>query len=58
MWALCPGKGLREIDENGLAEMIDNKQLVRMIDVNKEMYQKGKDPGPKSFLYHPDQQLN
>jgi DNA primase len=47
-----------EIDENGLAEMIDNKQLVRMIDVYKEMYQKGEDPGPKSFLYHPDQQLN
>jgi DNA primase len=47
-----------EIEENGLAEMIDNKQLVRMIDVYKEMYQKGEDPGPKSFLYHPDQQLN
>jgi len=47
-----------EIDENGLTEMIDNKQLVRMIDVYKEMYQKGEDPAPKSFLYHPDQQLN
>ena len=47
-----------EIDENGLAEMIDNKPLVRMIDVYKELYQKGEDPGPKSFLYHPDQQLN
>lgn len=47
-----------EIDENGLAEMIDNKLLVRMIDVYKELYQKGEDPGPKSFLYHPDQQLN
>ncbi|TAG98493.1 MAG: DNA primase [Sphingobacteriales bacterium] len=47
-----------EIEENGLTEMIDNKQLVRMIDVYKEMYQKGEDPGPKSFLYHPDQQLN
>lgn len=48
----------KEIDENGLNEMIDNKQLVRMIDVYKEMYKKGEDPGPKSFLYHPDQQLN
>jgi DNA primase len=47
-----------EIEENGLTEMIDNKQLVRMIDVYKEMYQRGEDPGPKSFLYHPDQQLN
>jgi DNA primase len=47
-----------EIEENGLTEMIDNKQLVRMIDVYREMYQKGEDPGPKSFLYHPDQQLN
>ncbi len=47
-----------EIDENGLLEMIDNKPLVRMIDVYKELYQKGEDPNPKSFLYHPDQQLN
>lgn len=47
-----------EINENGLTEMIDNKQLVRMIDVYREMYQKGEDPGPKSFLYHPDQKLN
>lgn len=47
-----------EIEENGLLEMIDNKQLVRMIDVYKDLYQKGEDPNPKSFLYHPDQQLN
>lgn len=48
----------REIDENGLTEMIDNKLLLRMVEVYKDMYQRGEDPGPKSFLYHPDQQLN
>lgn len=47
-----------EIDENGLTEMIDNKQLLKIVEVYKEMYTRGDNPNPKSFLYHPDQVLN
>ena len=47
-----------EIQENGLTELIDNKQLLRIIEVYRELYTQGDDPNPRSFLYHPDQQLN
>lgn len=48
----------REIDENGLNELIDNRLLLRLIEMYREMYTKGEDPGPKSFLYLTDPLLN
>lgn len=48
----------REIDENGLNELIDNRQLLRLIELYREMYAKGEDPGPKSFIYLADPILN
>ena len=48
----------REIDENGLNELIDNKQLLQLTALYREMYVRGEDPNPKSFLYHPDPELN
>lgn len=48
----------QEIEDNGLNELIDNKTLLRMVEVYREMYTRGEDPGPKSFLYHQDAQLN
>jgi DNA primase len=38
-------------------DMIDNKDLVRIINIYKEWYDQGLEPGPKNFLYHEDQQL-
>jgi DNA primase len=38
-------------------EMIDNKELVRVIGIYKAWYDEGLEPGPKNFLYHEDQQL-
>jgi DNA primase len=39
-------------------EMIDNKELVRIIEIYKAWYEEGIEPGPKNFLYHEDQQLS
>ena len=47
-----------EIESNGLNELIDNQQLLRIVDVYKEWYQQGIEPNAKSFLYHQDPQLN
>jgi DNA primase len=38
-------------------EMVDNKELVRVINIYKTWYDEGLEPGPKNFLYHEDQQL-
>jgi DNA primase len=37
---------------------IDNKDLVQVIDIYKEWYDSGLEPGPKNFLYHEDQRLS
>jgi DNA primase len=62
--------GLRSWDENAsvadyvLAEcqdfydLIDNKRLVRILDLYKDWYQEGLEPTTKSFLYHEDQELS
>lgn len=42
------------VDQN----MIDNKELVRVMDTYKIWYDEGIEPGPKNFLYHEDQQLS
>ena len=61
--------GLKPWDENGSVadflltefsdtELIDNKQLVRIMDTYKAWYAEGSEPGVKSFLYHEDSQLS
>lgn len=47
-----------EIDENGLHELIENKQLVRLIDVYRQAYQDGASPQPRDFLYHEDPEIS
>lgn len=47
-----------EMEENGLQEMFDNRQLLKIIDVYRVWYQEGIEPTAKSFLYHEDAQLN
>ena len=37
---------------------IDNKDLVQVMDIYKEWYDSGLEPGPKNFLYHEDQRLS
>ncbi|MDX2046952.1 MAG: DNA primase [Chitinophagaceae bacterium] len=49
---------LEEFENNGLNELVDNKQLLRIIDTYKTWYAGGLEPTPKNFLYHEDQQLS
>ncbi len=46
-----------EIEVNGLGDLLDNKKLLQMTDIYKTWYRDGLDPGPKSFLYHEDNQI-
>ena len=48
----------KEIEENQLEELIDNKELVRILQTYKALYQAGLEPTVKSFLYHEDQQMS
>ncbi len=41
-----------EIETNGLPDLLDNKQLVKIIEQYQEWYKDGIEPGPKNFLYH------
>ena len=41
-----------------LYEMIDNKRLLKILDLYKSWYEKGLEPTTKSFLYHEDQELS
>jgi DNA primase len=41
-----------------LYEMIDNKRLLKILDLYKNLYEKGQEPTTKSFLYHEDQELS
>lgn len=62
--------GLRAWDEQGsvadyilaecseLYELIDNKYLLKILDIYKSWYEKGLEPNTKSFLYHEDQELS
>jgi len=62
--------GLRSWDENGSVadfifqqsadfyDMIDNKHLVRILEIYKAWYEQGIEPTSKNFLYHEDQELS
>ena len=62
--------GLRSWDDNSsvadyifaetaeIYELIDNKRLVKILDVYKAWYEEGVEPTTKSFLYHEDQELS
>ncbi|HTI08029.1 MAG TPA: DNA primase [Puia sp.] len=62
--------GLRSWDENSsvadyiftetaeIYDLIDNKHLVKILDIYKAWYEEGTEPTTKSFLYHEDQQLS
>ena len=41
-----------------LADLIDNKRLLTILDLFKDWYQQGLEPSSKSFLYHEDQELS
>ncbi len=47
-----------EFESNGLQELIDNQDLLRMIESFRGWYKEGLDPGPKNFLYHQDIELS
>jgi DNA primase len=48
----------REIEENQLEELIDNKELLRIMQTYKTWYQAGIEPTSKNFLYHEDRQIS
>jgi DNA primase len=41
-----------------LYELIDNKRLLRILDLYRYWYEQGLEPGTKSFLYHEDRELS
>ena len=41
-----------------LYELIDNKRLLRILDLYRSWYEQGLEPGTRSFLYHEDQELS
>lgn len=43
-----------QIEENQLEELIDNKELVRVLQTYKSWYDAGLEPSDKNFLYHDD----
>jgi DNA primase len=43
-----------EIEENGLADMIDNRDLMRIVQTYRKRYAEGAEPSLKDFLYHED----
>jgi len=47
-----------EIAENQLSDLIDNKNLVRLLETYKTWYDKGIEPTTKNFLYHDDVELS
>ncbi|HEX2683533.1 MAG TPA: toprim domain-containing protein, partial [Ferruginibacter sp.] len=48
----------KEIEDNQLEELIDNKELVRIFQTYKAWYNAGIEPTAKNFLYHEDQQMS
>jgi DNA primase len=48
----------KEIEENQLEELIDNKELVRIYQAYKAWYDAGIEPTAKNFLYHDDLQMS
>jgi len=62
--------GLKSWDENMLVadyilaeildlyDLIDNKRLLKILDLYKSWYEQGLEPSTKNFLYHEDQELS
>ena len=48
----------KEIEENQLEELIDNKELVSILQTYKAWFNAGIEPTAKNFLYHEDQQMS
>jgi len=40
-----------------LYELIDNKRLLKILDIYRDLYQQGLEPSTKTFLYHEDQEV-
>jgi DNA primase len=41
-----------------LIDLIDNKRLLKILDLYRQWYEKGLEPTARSFLYHEDQELS
>ena len=41
-----------------LVDLIDNKRLLKILDIYRQWYEQGLEPTAKSFLYHEDQELS
>lgn len=48
----------KEIEENQLEELIDNKELIRILQTYKTWYEAGIEPTARNFLYHEDRQMS
>ena len=48
----------KEIEENQLEELIDNKELIRVMQTYKAWYEAGIEPTARNFLYHDDLQMS
>jgi DNA primase len=48
----------KEIADNQLEELIDNKELIRIMQTYKAWYDAGLEPSARNFLYHEDQQMS
>ncbi len=48
----------KEIEDNQLEELIDNKELIRIMQTYKAWYDAGLEPSARNFLYHEDQQMS
>ena len=47
----------KEIENDGLEDLFDNKLLVGVLNAYKTMHQEGSNPTEKNFLYHEDPQI-
>ncbi|GAB2813770.1 DNA primase [Ferruginibacter profundus] len=48
----------KEIELNQLEDLIDNKDLVKVVQTYRHWYKEGLDPTPKNFLYHDNLQMS
>ena len=47
------------LSESGeLIDLIDNKRLLRILELYKALYEQGLEPSTRNFLYHEDQELS
>ena len=48
----------KEIELNQLDELIDNKDLIKVVQTYKAWYNEGLEPTPKNFIYHDNLQIS